>query len=679
MTAWLRLLLTAVVLVLLAAGWTYLYTHSRTVSAERQNETLALLKDLKQIDTDWGADVLRSQAGINRSYDALAHPLQTLAALTARLDAAAAGWGDAALQQAVLEIKAAIDTKSELIDRFKAQNSLLKNSLHYLPTAHLDLQTAMRAKRDRGFSAGHRLLGALPREAAALERSAARQAGGGSDAETALATMRRRIDIQAREARTANRQALAMVQGENVMAQVVNDTLRYHAAPDVATAASLKAVVERLSADLPSYDDTLQEPIGNLVAHAEAVLNLRDREAEVLRQIAAVPVTARIDTLSNGLIARFDTELAQQGRYTRLLLLYSAAVLALVFGAAGFIAYRNATERRRLAELVEHQTRALKDHEVQLIHAQKMNALGEMVAGITHEVNTPLAAVKSGLQSTRELMGGIADVVHGAGELCARLRQPVPRDEVEKRDRTAALAQSIHRLAELHGELASFRALESLDELLDSGMRSVEHISRVIANMLEFSRLDRSRLAPCRVEDAVESTLAMAAHFLGRSRVVKDFGNTRPIRCDQAQINQVLLNLIRNAVQALPASGGTITVRTRMQTHTRLSLAVIDNGPGIAPELLPKIWQPFFTTKKEGAGTGLGLSTSKKIVEAHGGRIEVSTALGVGTSFTVLLPVEPPTGLCEEPDPLPLAAGPAEAATKVSSHGQQQARSVVRR
>ncbi|MCW7541066.1 ATP-binding protein [Aquabacterium sp. A7-Y] len=591
----LRLLASAALLGALAAGWGYLYSNSRAVNTDRQNVTLGLLKDLKQIDTDWGADVLRSQADIIKSYDPLVRPLHAIADVIQRLEGDPTVHQDASLMEAVQSIRAAVARKSDYIDRFKAQNALLKNSLNYLPTARRDIENGM----------------------------------GNAGDSTAPAAV---------PVATPKNAAFVPVRWEEAVPLLVNDTLRYYSVPDIGVYDTLRGEVQRVRLSLPGYSAEVREPVGNLLLHVETILKLRSRQNDLLRDIASVPVQASVDDLAQRLTTRFDVALKEQASNSRLLLLYSAMSLALVFGAAGWIAYRNATERRRLAVLLERQTKVLKENEAQLIHAQKMNALGEMVAGITHEVNTPLAAVRSGLQSTRELMGVISETLQKDAELAQAVA-------AADGNRAEPLAQRLRSSVEAHQELASVDAVALVGQLVDGGIRSVDHISGVITNMLNFSRLDRSRIAPARLEEGLESTLAMAAHFLSGVSVEKQFGDTRPVTCDIAQINQVLLNLVRNAAQALPESGGRIQLRTRMASPTLVEVSVADNGSGIPPDVLPRIWEPFFTTKKQGAGTGLGLSTSRKIVAAHGGTLKVVSTSPAGSTFTMVLPVTPPAEL----------------------------------
>jgi two-component system NtrC family sensor kinase len=583
------------VLAAFTGGWIYLYMHSSAVDGERQNETLALLKDLKQIDSDWNADVLKSQSEINLSYDPLVQPLHKFAQIFSRLKAETARLNDETLTKAAGGIQRSIDEKATLIDRFKAQNSLLKNSLRYAPTANKEIQAQINAMQ---------LAAAKPADVATL------------------------------------------AQLENSIGSLVSDALHYNSVPDAETAEQLKAGIERMRASSLSYPAFIREPVDNLLSHLGVILRMRAAESASLNDISQIAVVARIDGLNNLLSARFQNELMQQYTYQRLLLGYSALALSFVFGAAGLIAYRNATERERLTSIVDKQTLELKENEAQLVHAQRMNALGEMVAGITHEINTPLAAVKSGLQSSNDLIEMVREYVDESAKL-AILLAANPADEAGQSSRRTALIDLLTRVNRLRDEITSFDAIGTVSKLLGEGIRNVEYIHQVIVNMLNFSRLDRSRICPVKVEEGIDSVLLIMNHLLKKVRLAKRYGNTRPISCDIAQINQVVLNLIKNASQALPENGGDIAIETS-STATELRIAVLDSGCGIPGEILEKIWEPFFTTKKAGSGSGLGLSTCKKIIEAHGGRINVTTAVGKGSAFTIVLPVTPPKSLYRE-------------------------------
>ena len=166
-------------------------------------------------------------------------------------------------------------------------------------------------------------------------------------------------------------------------------------------------------------------------------------------------------------------------------------------------------------------------------------------------------------------------------------------------------------------------------------------MTEIVSNLKDFSRLDRSKVTSFNLNDGLASTLMLAKHQLKSVAVTRQFGEIPAIICSPSQINQVFLNLVTNAAQAMEGTQGKITLTTRADGDGVL-VEVADSGKGIPPEILPKIFDPFFTTKEVGKGTGLGLSISFKIIEQHGGRITVDSVVGTGTTFKVWLPLTPP-------------------------------------
>src|SRR5205823_12319843 len=184
-----------------------------------------------------------------------------------------------------------------------------------------------------------------------------------------------------------------------------------------------------------------------------------------------------------------------------------------------------------------------------------------------------------------------------------------------------------------------YSVIEEIKQLLKDAVYGVDEIGKIVLNLKNFSRLDRSDWATCTVEECLENTLQLAKTVVKGKKLRKIFAQTPPLRCSPSQLNQVFLNLITNAAQATMDRDGMITVVTKILDPDHVAVEVIDNGMGIAEEVLPKIFDPFFTTKEVGKGTGLGLSIVYKIVEQHGGQIKVHSREGVGTKFTVILPV----------------------------------------
>ncbi len=183
--------------------------------------------------------------------------------------------------------------------------------------------------------------------------------------------------------------------------------------------------------------------------------------------------------------------------------------------------------------------------------------------------------------------------------------------------------------------------IKELIELVKDGLFGTGQVSEIVGNLKNFSRLDRSKVSHSNLNDSLNSTLLLAKHMLKSVTVIKNFGEIPEITCAPSQINQVFLNLITNAVQAMPEERGTITLATRTDGDG-VTVEVTDDGAGIPPEVMVRIFDPFFTTKEIGKGTGLGLSISYKIIEEHGGKISVESKPEMGTKFTVWLPLTPP-------------------------------------
>jgi signal transduction histidine kinase len=279
---------------------------------------------------------------------------------------------------------------------------------------------------------------------------------------------------------------------------------------------------------------------------------------------------------------------------------------------------------------LEEAYRKLKSSQAQLIQSEKMASLGQMVAGIAHEINTPLGYVRNNVEMTRGALGEVRGLVDGY------------RDVVD----AVMLGASPEEFAERAERLESCRAaldgaaIEDLVGLLEDTQFGVDQIGELVGSLKDFSRLDQARNERVDIHKLIEGALKIGGNLLRKKNieVVRHFGVVPELDCAPAQINQVLLNLITNATQAIEHAKGRITVRTHSVGRHAL-VAVEDNGKGIAPEHLARVFDPFFTTKPVGQGTGLGLSICYQIVEQHGGQIRVMSTPGSGTRFLVALPL----------------------------------------
>ena len=274
---------------------------------------------------------------------------------------------------------------------------------------------------------------------------------------------------------------------------------------------------------------------------------------------------------------------------------------------------RNEELRRSKAELESLQA--------QIIQSEKMASLGQLAAGVAHELNNPAGF----LYGNMEMLG---EIVRGLERLLA-FYETVPLGG-EEATRASAIKDEIdyeHTLADLRSIIGDCR---------DGAGR----IRDVVQNLRTFSRLDEAEFKKVDIHEGIDSTIRLLTHFYGDGRVtlLRDYGELPPVDCYAGQLNQVWLNLLVNAAHAT-RDGGEVRITTRGEAE-RVVVRVSDTGRGIAPEHLTRIFDPFFTTKPVGEGTGLGLSVTYSIVERHGGEITVESELGKGTAFTVTLPVD---------------------------------------
>ncbi|MDE0490784.1 ATP-binding protein [Psychrobacter sp. A3] len=276
----------------------------------------------------------------------------------------------------------------------------------------------------------------------------------------------------------------------------------------------------------------------------------------------------------------------------------------------------------------------LKASQVQLVRSEKMATLGQMVAGVAHEVNTPLGYVRSNMELVGDNLGRFDELIQHTEQLLQALKAPnTPPEKTEQ-----LIAQTLQCCEAIKEDEVS----EDLADLIKDGLYGVDQIAELVVSLRDFSRIDESKVKEVDINDCITTSLVMARNNLKNLDVSTELAELPLIQCNPSQINQVLLNLFNNAAQAIPADRkGTLHITSSVNdTQQYLAVSVKDNGVGIEESKLVQIFEPFFTTKKAGEGTGLGLAISAQIMEQHHGRMEVSSVVGEGTTFTLLLPVQ---------------------------------------
>ncbi len=280
-------------------------------------------------------------------------------------------------------------------------------------------------------------------------------------------------------------------------------------------------------------------------------------------------------------------------------------------------------QQRRIAEL-EATNQKLKEARNQLLQAEKMASIGQLAAGVAHEINNPVGYVASNLGTLGRYVNELLPLLDACERLEASLDGAAPE--------LLAL-----RALKAKTNLAYLR--EDLHDLLAESREGLERVKKIVLDLKSFSHVEEVEWQAADLHQGLESTLNIVWNELKyKAEVVKEYGDLPQIECILPQLNQVFMNLLVNAAHAIE-NHGTITLCTGREGK-RVWVEVSDTGKGIAPEHIARIFDPFFTTKPVGQGTGLGLSLSYGIVEKHHGQIEVDSTPGKGTRFRVWLPVK---------------------------------------
>lgn len=294
-------------------------------------------------------------------------------------------------------------------------------------------------------------------------------------------------------------------------------------------------------------------------------------------------------------------------------------------------------ETIQLQELITE----LKQTQAQLIQAEKMSSLGQLVAGIAHEINNPINFIHGNLNHIEEYAHNLLDFVQ-----LYQQHYPQPIAEIEK------AAEEI--------DLEFLR--EDLPKILDSVKIGTKRIREIVLSLRNFSRMDESEFKAVDIHEGLDSTLLILQHRLKAKpqcpeiKVIREYGNLPLIECYPGQLNQVLMNIIVNAIDAIEDTlqqrtaedihnnPGQITIKTSVVDGKWGQIAIADNGTGIPQQIQAQIFNPFFTTKPVGKGTGMGMAISYQIItEKHGGKLICESQLAMGTTMTILIPLRQQT------------------------------------
>ena len=289
-------------------------------------------------------------------------------------------------------------------------------------------------------------------------------------------------------------------------------------------------------------------------------------------------------------------------------------------------------EDRRLLALTNQELEEayadLQNAQSRILQQEKMASVGQLAAGVAHEINNPMGFITSNIRTLKKYTERLIEFQHAQETMLAKLAEAVPETG----------APSLAELNLRSKELKIEQVVQDINSIIQESLDGADRVKQIVQNLKSFSRVDENEYKIANINEGLESTLSIVWNELKyKATVEKSYGNIPEILCNPGQLNQVFLNLLVNAGQAIE-DYGRIEIRT-WHENDNVFISVTDNGNGIPADNVSRIFEPFFTTKPVGKGTGLGLSIAYDIVRNHGGEIDVLSSVGEGTCFTIRLPI----------------------------------------
>ncbi|MGH8528610.1 MAG: DAHL domain-containing protein [Nevskiales bacterium] len=561
---------------------------SRTFDLSEHNAALESLRQLKTVDSRLNEETLRARLAIDPDSTALIDMLPKVSAAVGGLSEGAhalLGRTDDTVDTSLAAYKQAMDEKLVLVEEFETQNLLLVESIDTIRRISAELLAGLPAKmRDE------------------------------------------RLRVLTLTKEVLEYGLLPAPENEQVVAELGVDTARM----------------------APFLPEEIQFQAVQLSTRTNAVLTQRQTSADLLNRILQAPTVETLGKLEADYDVFHGQRLERAEFFRRLLLGYAVALL-LVLAYLGWrlrnsyldlnkANYKLARTNETLEQRVQERTRdlskayeALKASQSQMVQSEKMATLGQMVAGVSHEINTPLGYVRSNLELVRGMFEDLGRLVGQYARTLGLMREHTV-DETQ-------IAKAFEELTLAEAELDPTAMIEESGQLLQDGTHGLDQIGELVNNLKNFSRLDRTRLDSFDINKGLDSTLNICKHmFKDGIQIVRNYGTVPQIQCAPSQINQVFLNVVTNAVQAMNGKGQ-LKLNTR-SSGGQVAISFEDNGCGMSADVLARVYEPFFTTKAAGKGTGLGMSIAQQIVQEHSGRIQANSQPGKGSQFVITLPVK---------------------------------------
>lgn len=276
----------------------------------------------------------------------------------------------------------------------------------------------------------------------------------------------------------------------------------------------------------------------------------------------------------------------------------------------------------------------LQESQEQLIQSEKMASLGEMVAGVAHEINTPLGYVNSNMTTLQLNLSDIDNTLSILDDIKSEALLP--------NRNSRKISSLLKKILQQYSTMQQEGIFDESNQLLEDSGHGLSEISQLVMSLKDFSRLDRQTTAEVDIHESIDNALKIAANPIRENAVSvqREYSNLPPMVCMPSKMNQLFLNIITNASQAMAPNGGELRIKTHAN-DSHIAIAFSDQGIGMSDDTVQKMFDPFFTTKPIGKGTGLGMSIAYKIVDAHQGKIQVKSKPNIGTTIAIQLPIQP--------------------------------------
>jgi two-component system, NtrC family, sensor kinase len=292
---------------------------------------------------------------------------------------------------------------------------------------------------------------------------------------------------------------------------------------------------------------------------------------------------------------------------------------------------------RLLAESLEMEVNrrgeAIKEAQTHLMHQEKLASIGHLAAGVAHEINNPMGFISSNIGTLKEYTQELVKAISVYRDMYEAFADVTPPEK-----RSPEIVKAIESGARILEGIDLEYLLEDIPQLLDESLSGADRINRIVSDLKDFAHPGVEKASYADVIDCIESTMSIVWNELKyKTNVIRSFNPVPRINCYPRQLNQVIMNLLVNAAQAIEKSGDIEICTQDLGDHIELSIR--DTGHGIPEDVIPRVFDPFFTTKEVGKGTGLGLNLFYNIVKKHHGTIQVKSEVGKGTTFIIKLPV----------------------------------------